>query len=178
MFDSIVDSVSDALGSVRSIIDEVNTTDAERLKLKRKINRIEAKVRKAVLSVEKKRIEAKQGIITAAKEQPFWKSWRGLVMLGVFVLALLHSVVPDMGFFNAEQLTALLKWGLGGYMGLEGANAISKNLAPAAAAREQRKAEQARERAERHRRAVGKMPAPELDLEADTIGPETDLNTK
>lgn len=166
---SIVDEVVSGLDSLAdtifSGIDSISTSDEEAMRIKQKIRKQVSRLKEKALEVKVSQIEAKAGIIKAAKETPFWKNWRGLVMLGVFVLAVLHAVFPSIAYFSAEQITTLLKWGLGGYIGVEGALGVARHGAPALAERERRKAEVEREKTRRYEQARSEMrstPAPTI----------------
>jgi len=181
MLDDILSSVTGLFDSVRGLLDEAVTTEEERMKLRRKLREIEVGFREKVLKLQGKRVEARRSIIEAAKEQPFWKSWRALVMIGIFVLATVHAFAPGVSYFTPEQLYSLLKWGLGGYIGVEGAMGITRNLAPAAAERERRRAEQERRRAAQHERVAAEThpPAPPPKRRStSTRGSEKKRNVK
>lgn len=181
MINTILQSAADLTDSIFDGIDSIVTSDEERQKLKAKVKTRLIDFRAQALKVEEQRVKAREGIISGAQEQPFWRSWRGLVMIGVFILAVVHAVVPSVSYFSAEGLMTLLKWGLGGYIGSEGAIGIARHIAPATAERERRKAEEARRETERERRireeirssvkpgpvTLQEMPAAEVDLPDD-----------
>jgi hypothetical protein len=177
--DELVSGLDSLADTIFSGIDSISTSDEERLRIKQKVQQQISKLKEKALDVKVAQIEAKAGIIKAAKETPFWKNWRGLVMLGIFVLAVIHAVFPSVAYFSAEQITTLLKWGLGGYIGVEGALGIARHGAPAIAERERRKAEQERHKARRYEQARQDMrsaPAPTVPQppppEAPKSGPQ------
>ncbi|AUO79280.1 hypothetical protein [Salinibacter phage M31CR41-2] len=155
--DDVISGLDSLADTVFSGIDSISTSDKERLKIKQQVQKQIGKLKEKALDVKVAQIEAKAGIIKASKETPFWKNWRGLVMLGVFVLAVIHAVFPSVAYFSSDQITALLKWGLGGYIGVEGALGIARHGAPAIAERERRKAEQEREKTRRYDKARAEM---------------------
>lgn len=171
-FSDLAGLVTDGLDSIRGIVDDVNTTDAERLKLRRKIEQVRAKTQKAILSLKEKKLETKRSIISSAKEQPFWRSWRGLVMLGIFLLAALHSLVPSVAYFDSETLAQILKWGLGGYVGGE----VLEKVGVERERRKSKEAEAERERQKRVRQEV--MPAPDVSApSAPKPAPPADIDS-
>jgi len=176
LVDDLINSVDSLADTVFGGIDSLSTTDEEKLKLRNELQKQFSQIQKAALKVKEKQIEAKAGIIKAAKETPFWKNWRGLVMLGVFVLAVLHAVMPEVAYFSSTQITTLLKWGLGGYIGVEGALGIARHGAPAVAERERRKAQQEREKTRRYRAAKSSMRSYEPETPEMRPGPPPESN--
>jgi hypothetical protein len=156
MIDDILGGITSTIDSVTGLIDEATTTDEERLRIKKQMQELRMQVREGMLRIKEKQIDAKQGIISSAKDTPFWRNWRGLVMLGIFLLAALHSLVPGVAYFSSETLAQILKWGLGGYVGGEVIETGIKE-------REQRKAKEAESKALRDR-AVLQWEAPTPDM--------------
>ncbi len=97
----------DSLGSV---IDNVTTTDAEKLAAKNKLSNI-------VFSVFNKLQDARRDIILAeAKGNWLQRSWRPLVMLTFAAIVAIGAFVPIPYLADKSEFWSLLKIGMGGYV--------------------------------------------------------------
>lgn len=113
--------ILDFLNPVRDIIDEVVTSDEERLALKIKMAEIEASLTTAALDADRELAKARGEVIAAEakSEHPITAMWRPITMLSFVVLLFLIA----FGWVKADVLAAvpsdlwdIIKLGLTGYV--------------------------------------------------------------
>jgi hypothetical protein len=99
------------------LIDEIHTSDEEKLKLQAQIKAVENELLAKVIDYESKLLEGKTAIITAEATGQSWmqRNWRPITMLTFLALVVLNSfgllVTP-----LADEAWTLLQIGLGGYV--------------------------------------------------------------
>ena len=99
------------------VIDDVHTSDEEKLQLKAKMFELEGALAAKVMDYESKLIENKAKVITAEAQGASWmqRNWRPITML-----TFLGLVVADTFGLTEFRLSTeawdLLKIGLGGYV--------------------------------------------------------------
>jgi hypothetical protein len=130
-------SVWNILGSLISpivtLIDNLHTSDEERLALKAKMMETQSALATQMLAYEQQLIAAQSRIITAEAQGQSWlqRNWRPITML-----CFLGLVVADTFGWTAFRLSAdawvLLQIGLGGYVVGRSAEKISPHLRPPA----------------------------------------------
>jgi len=113
------------LGSVLgNLLDDVFTSDEERLKLNNELKRIDNLIESDRLALEAKIVElqgqvltAQSQIITAEAKGESWlqRCWRPITMLTFLVLIVLDSF-GVLAFRLSEQAWDLLQLGIGGYV--------------------------------------------------------------
>lgn len=120
--------MTEILGFVRGIfqpaadlVDNIHTSDEERLTIKAKLLEIESQVSARFVDYAQKLAELQAKIITTETEHGNWltKSWRPLVMLNFLLLINLYwfgIVPPGMTEATIQSLLEIIKWGLGGYV--------------------------------------------------------------
>lgn len=103
---------------VTKLVDELHTSDEERLQIKAEITRIQTEMSVKLLEYEKQLLASKTQVITAEANGQSWlqRSWRPITML-IFValvvldgLGLLENPMPS-------DVWSVIKLGLGGYLG-------------------------------------------------------------
>ncbi|MBS3742482.1 MAG: holin family protein [Candidatus Cloacimonetes bacterium] len=97
MFKNILKLVSTIISPVTDMIDDVVTTDEERLKLKNKLKEIENNLAIAVMEHEQEVIKSKKDVMVAELEQDdkYTKRARPTVVYGgLAVILLKHILVP------------------------------------------------------------------------------------
>lgn len=99
------------------LIDELHTSDEERLVIKQKLFEAQASAFKQAEEYESKLLEAKSTIITAEANGQSWmqRNWRPITMLTFLVLVVCDSF-GLLAFRLAEEAWTLLQIGLGGYV--------------------------------------------------------------
>ena len=113
---SIIGIVGDALGGIFGLVDDLHTSDEERLEKKAELLKIETIIMSEVIASERAATEAQGKIITAEASSTHWitATWRPITMLSFLVLITLAQFgltapVP-------EQMWPLLTLGIGGYV--------------------------------------------------------------
>lgn len=109
--------IGDFFGRVVGLVDDVVTSEEERLALKAPLYEIQARMLSEVLEAEKTLLTSQAQIITAEATSESWatRNWRPLTMM-VFVTMTVVSwagLVPPA----PEWITEVMKWGLSGYIG-------------------------------------------------------------
>lgn len=99
------------------LIDELHTSEEERLTIKATMTKLENQVTAKVVDYEAQLLEAKSNIIIAEAKGQSWmqRNWRPITMLTFLVLI----VMDTMGwteFRLSEQAWTVLQYGLGGYV--------------------------------------------------------------
>jgi hypothetical protein len=107
--------IGDLLGRVIGVVDDVVTSDEERLALKAPLMAIQAEVLTAFIEAEGRLVEAQSRVVEAEAKSEHWltSSWRPITMLTFLALIV-------WGQFGGppvpEQMWPLLNLGLGGYV--------------------------------------------------------------
>lgn len=138
----VLGKVGDIFTPVASLIDNVHTSEEEKLKLKNSLVSLQNEVTKGqmellskAMDLEKKALEAQTAVLTAEAGSQSWiaRNWRPLTMLNFVIITTLHALgLIDMNPEMSGNYFDLVKLGLGGYVAgrsLEKiAPAISKSL--------------------------------------------------
>ena len=114
---SLLKIFSGLVKPVTELIDNVHTSEEERLEIKYKLFELQSNMAGAVLDYEATLLKAKTDIITAEAKGQSWiqRNWRPITMLTFLVLV----VMDTMGFTEFRlslEAWSLLKIGLGGYV--------------------------------------------------------------
>ena len=113
----IFEFVSSIFKPAVDLIDELNTSEEERLELKKQILKIENDLQARLLEYETKLMEAQASIVRAEAQSQSWiaRNWRPITMLTMLTLVVFGS----LGVFNVtlqKEFWLLLQIGLGGYV--------------------------------------------------------------
>ncbi len=113
----IFEFVSNIFKPAVDLVDELNTSEEERLELKKQILKIENDLQARLLEYEAKLMEAQASIIRAEAQSQSWiaRNWRPITMLTMLTLVVFGS----LGIFNVtlqKEFWTLLQIGLGGYV--------------------------------------------------------------
>ena len=102
---------------VTRLVDDLHTSEEERLEIKNKMFQIQAKAYSQAQEYETKLLDAKASIITAEAKGGSWiqRSWRPITMLTFLALVVCDSFGLLSTPLAAEAWT-LLQIGLGGYV--------------------------------------------------------------
>jgi len=99
------------------LIDELHTSEEEKLQKKNELLEIQAAAMDAALQYERDLMNAQADIVHAEASSEHWltATWRPIVMLGLFSLVMLDSFgwLPNR---LSEEAWLLLQIGLGGYV--------------------------------------------------------------
>lgn len=116
----------DIIKSVGGVIDDLFTSDEERIKAKNKVFDI---LKEKELELRKMQTEV---IVTEAKGNWLQRSWRPILMLGFgFIVMYNKFFAPAFGLPNAElenEFWNLLQLGVGGYVIGRSAEKIAKDV--------------------------------------------------
>ena len=114
--------IGNLIGSVGSVIDNLHTSDEEKLAAKHKLQLIELDFQRVALEAETKFVEAQRDVLKTEISSKHWlaANWRPILML-VFTYIIFHNyvLVPIFGLVAAEipaDMWTLLKIGVGGYI--------------------------------------------------------------
>lgn len=109
--------VSELVEPVTNLIDDLHTSEEERLKVKGELFRIQSEMTNRVMEYETKLLESKTKIITAEANGQSWlqRSWRPITMLTFLGLVICDSFGWLANPLASEAWT-LLQIGLGGYV--------------------------------------------------------------
>lgn len=108
------------------LIDDVHVSDEERMQLKNELERIQSEVINNAMDLQKQEAEMRAAVMVAETKSDSWltRSWRPMVMIGLFGLILLdyfgvsHKAVP-------EELFEIFKYGVIGIGGGRSAEKIA-----------------------------------------------------
>ena len=109
--------VSSIFKPAADLIDNLHTSDEERLEFKQKMFEIQTKAFMEAEKYESQLLDAKKTIITAEAQSQSWiaRNWRPITMLAFLCLVILDalSLLPNR---LAPEAWVLLQIGLGGYV--------------------------------------------------------------
>ena len=113
--------LGDIFKPAAELIDNLHTSDEERLDAKARMLETQTKFLEYALDFESKALEAKAAIITAEAKSEHWvtATWRPVTMLAfvVAILAYWFGLTPDsMPEEAVMAMFSLVKIGLGGYV--------------------------------------------------------------
>ncbi len=109
--------ISDIFKPAAKLIDDIHTSDEEKLQLKARFQEIENQLQLKILDYETKLMEAQKDVITAEATGQSWmqRNWRPITMLTFLVLVVCDSF-GILRFRLADEAWTLLQIGLGGYV--------------------------------------------------------------
>jgi hypothetical protein len=107
------------------LIDELHTSDEEKGRLKNQLTRIENTFAGKVLEYEGKIAQMKADVVMAEAKGESWlqRTWRPITMLTFLALVVAHYL-GLLVFELSPEMWALLKIGVGGYIGSRGAEKV------------------------------------------------------
>lgn len=114
---AITDLIAGVFKPAAELIDELHTSDEERLKAKGHLLDVQAAAMQRVFDYEAETLKAKAGIVQAEAQSEHWitATWRPITMLTFLALA----VGDSMGWLPnplRDEAWTLLQIGLGGYV--------------------------------------------------------------
>jgi hypothetical protein len=114
---SVFSFISGIFKPAADLVDELVTSDEEKLQIKKQLREIENKFQEKILDYEAQLLEKRSDIVKAEATGQSWlqRSWRPITMLTFLVLVVCNSfgllVTP-----LADEAWTLLQIGLGGYV--------------------------------------------------------------
>ena len=133
---NIFKTILEGLGSLFGLIDDVHTSDEERLRLKKELLEVQASLMQEALALEKASLAATSAVVQAEVTSSSWlaQNWRPITALtfaGVVVYAFIFGrEIP-------QPMWTLLQIMIGGYVASRGAEKIIPTTARALKEREQ-----------------------------------------
>ena len=114
---SLLTLLSSAITPVTNLIDEMHTSDDERLQAKNALAKLHAEMSSEIVTYETQLLKSKANIISAEANGKSWlqRNWRPITMLTFLALVVCDSL-GLLPFRLAEDAWDLLKIGLGGYV--------------------------------------------------------------
>lgn len=117
----LVDLVMGIFKPAADLIDDIHTSDEERIKEQRKTLEVQVNVLQKVLAYETDRLEQRIAVIKAEAESDHWlaANWRPITMLtflSIVVLDFLGQTFAGSDTKIVEEMWTLLQLGLGGYV--------------------------------------------------------------
>lgn len=109
--------LANALDPVTKLIDDLHTSDEERLSIKGELYRLQNEVTSQFLDYEKTKLESQAKVIMAEAQGQSWlqRSWRPITMLTFLALVVCDSF-GILAFRLSAEAWTLLQIGLGGYV--------------------------------------------------------------
>lgn len=109
--------LSGAISPVTKLIDDLHTSDEERLIIKAELAKLQNEITEKVLDYESQLLESKTSIIVAEAKgaSSLQRNWRPITMLTFLVLVVLDTM-GWTAFRLSEEAWLLLQIGLGGYV--------------------------------------------------------------
>ena len=130
----ILSFIKGIISPLGDILDELHTSDEERIKLNNALQKMENDLTSEVIELQSKLIDAQKTVLTAEIQGEGWlqKSWRPIVMLfltGCIGAQWLGFTPPGLPEAVALQLLDIVQVGLGGYVIGRSAEKIVPKLA-------------------------------------------------
>ena len=126
MFEALLNIVSGAIKPLFNLIDELHTSDEERLKLKNELQIIQNNMASKILKYQEEQIKAQKEIIVAEiKNGWLSRNWRPILMLTIVaIVANNYLFYPYLSMFTdnvkvldlPDKLWNLMQIGVGGYI--------------------------------------------------------------
>ena len=119
----ILSFLGNALKPIFGFVDDLHTSDEERLQARIILKQLENALKAEMLELEGKLIQAQTTVIVAEAKSQSWiaRNWRPIVMLTFAAeIVLISTGWMDVAALQAvpDQLWSLLTLGIGGYMAL------------------------------------------------------------
>ena len=114
---AVWDFLSGLVEPVTNLIDDMHTSEEERLQVKARLFEMQSTMAAQVLDYETRLAEAKTKVITAEAQGASWiqRNWRPITML-TFLALVVADTFGLTQFRLAEEAWTLLQIGLGGYV--------------------------------------------------------------
>lgn len=117
----IFKAVGSIFKPIADTIDNLHTSEEERLKAKSELTGVQANVALKWMEMEKAAMDLQAKIVQAEMQHGNWltRTWRPIVMLtftAIIVLAWFGYTPTNMPYEMMGTLFSVIKWGLGGYV--------------------------------------------------------------
>jgi hypothetical protein len=113
--------LSNLISPVTSLIDELHTSEEEKLKIQSEMFKLQTEITGKVMDYEKQLLEAQASIIMSEAKGEGWlqRNWRPLMMVWFAVLLGMYwfgFTPPNITQGTLDHLFTLLEIGIGGYI--------------------------------------------------------------
>ena len=114
--------IGSLIGSIGGIIDDLNTSDEEKLAAKLALSQLENDITIRLIEAEQTVVQEKAKVLVAEAQGESWmqRNWRPLTMMTfVFIVAWNHVIAPLTGVGHLpipDPMWSLLQLGIGGYI--------------------------------------------------------------
>jgi hypothetical protein len=122
LLEIISGGIGSLIGSIGGIIDDLNTSDEEKLAAKLALSQLENAVTIRLIEAEQTLVQEKAKVLVAEAQGESWlqRNWRPITMMTfVFIVAWNFVVAPLFGAVYLEipdKMWSLLQLGVGGYI--------------------------------------------------------------
>lgn len=129
--------IKDVIGGVGGIIDNLHTSDDEKLKAKLELAALESALQIRVMEMEQDFAKTQADVIKSEAASTSWlaANWRPILMLTfTYIIAHTYVLVPVFGIRSVEippDMWTLLKIGIGGYVGGRTIEKVTPQIADA-----------------------------------------------
>jgi hypothetical protein len=126
---SILGIVGELFKPASKLIDDIHTSDEERLQLKNEFEALRIQTQSRVLEYETKLMDAQTSIINSEANGKSWLqcNWRPITML-TFLVLVVFDCLGWLKFRLATEAWSLLQIGLGGYVIGRSAEKVTEKL--------------------------------------------------
>ena len=124
----ILSFISNIFAPASKMVDDLHTSEEEKLTLRNELAKIQADVTTQALDLEKAQASAKASVMVAEATSDGFitRSWRPMIMLGLFALVILdHFQIGTASTMNPE-LFDIFKYGVIGIGGGRSAEKVTK----------------------------------------------------
>lgn len=117
IFDFIVEIGKTIISPITTLIDDLNTSDEEKLTLRNKLQEMNLRYQAKLIEYDSQLLKAQSNIITAEAKGDSWlqRNWRPITMITFLILICLDSFGILANPLPPDAWT-VLKIGLGGYI--------------------------------------------------------------
>lgn len=133
----MLDKIIGAVGGLFGLVDDIHTSDEERLSLKQGLLAMQMEIVSTVIEAERDVSKARAEVVKAEAQSPNFltSSWRPITMLTFLALI----VLSQLGFTAPvpEQMWPLLQLGIGGYVAGRSLEKIVPSVVSAIKARDE-----------------------------------------
>ncbi|RCU49182.1 MULTISPECIES: 3TM-type holin [Corallincola] len=126
---SILSFISSIFEPATKLVDELHTSEEEKLTMRRQLRQVENEFLGKVLDYETKLLDNQASIVQAEATGQSWlqRNWRPITMLTFLALVVLDSF-DLLAFRLADEAWLLLQIGLGGYVAGRSAEKITAQV--------------------------------------------------
>lgn len=138
IFDFIIEIGKTIISPITTLIDDLNTSDEEKLTLKNQMKQLELTYQAKLLELDSQLLESKTNIIIAEAKGESWlqRNWRPMLMVTFMVIIANNYIIAP--YLNALGVTAVMldipggMWamltvGVGGYVGGRSWEKVKRN---------------------------------------------------